>query len=146
MLVSSENYEKSLLDSAKKKTDAKKAVDDRKAKTERGFLRLWNPLLDKAKESLEKHRAGEEARLTPLKVGEMKALIVGKTGHLPKAKSNKDGAMKEELRSVMGNSYCLGAMPPVSPARQMDEDGQGSDDEEEDGDAARVLDMEGPLN
>ena len=145
ILVSSEQYEQSLLDSAKKKADTKKKLDDKKGKKERDFLRTWNPLLEKAKESLEKHRPeGGEVKLTPLKVGEMKALIVGKTGKHPKAKTNKNDAMKNELRSVMKNNYVLAAMPPDSPAGGGgDDDGEEEEEEEEEEEdnVAQVLDM-----
>ena len=141
--VSSEQYEGSLLDSAKKKADTKKKHDDKKGKKAREFLRTWNPLLEKAKESLEKHRPeGGEVKLTPLKVGEMKALIVGKTGKHPKAKTNKNDAMKNELRSVMKNNYVLAAMPPDPPAGGGGgDDGEEEEEEEEEDNVAQVLDM-----
>ena len=56
----------------------------------------------------------------------MKALIVGKTGHLPRAKNNTDGLMKLELRAVIDNPIVVTAPPPL--VDEMDAD----DDENED--------------
>jgi hypothetical protein len=47
----------------------------------------------------------------------MKTLIVGRTGELPKAKNNKDCAMKSELLGILDAPMIL-KTPPPSPEKR----------------------------
>ena len=71
--------------------DAKQ--EKKNAKT-RKFARTWLPLARTAKAALHSPLRGTT-------VGGMKTLTVGRTGELPKAKNNKDGAMKSELLGIL---------------------------------------------
>ena len=122
VIVTSPAYMKALQDSAQKKA---KAVDDKeKAKDENAakFNRRWYGEYLLAEAALAATAAGGgSTRLTPLKVKHLKALIAGKTGAAAKAKNNKDGVMKAELKSVLHMPLLL-SIPP----------GNGEDDEDQD--------------
>jgi hypothetical protein len=136
-IVSDVEYEEGRLLSVQKKDEEQKAKDEKREKRERHFRKTWAPLIDKAMESLEKHQSADgAAQLSPLKVGEMKALIVGKTGHLPRAKNNTDGAMKLELRGVIDRPIIVTAPPPSPPTAMNAEDAENEDaaDDEDSGD------------
>ena len=139
-IVSDVEYEEGRLLSAQKKVDEKKKKDQKKEKREVNFRRTWAPLIDKALVSLEKHRSADgAAKLSPLKVGEMKALIVGKTGHLPRAKNNTDGLMKLELSTVIDNPIVVTAPPPLA---EMDADDDENEDSADDEDTADPMEAE----
>ena len=139
-IVSDAEYEEGRLLSAQKKDEEKKKKDEKREKREKDFRKTWAPLIDKAVESLEKHRSADGvAQLSPLKVGEMKALIVGKTGHLPRAKNNTDGIMKLELSTVIDKPIIVTAPPPSPPAAT----GAGDDENE---DAADDEDADDPMD
>jgi hypothetical protein len=76
----------------------------------RKFARPWLPLKRTAKAALKARQGtalrggGARPSTSPLRgttVGVMKTLTVGRTGELPKAKNNKDGAMKSELLGIL---------------------------------------------
>ena len=141
-IVSDVSYEQGRLQSTQKKVNDKKKKDQKKKDQEVKFRRTWAPLIDKALVSLEKRRLADgAAKLSPLKVGEMKALIVGKTGHLPRAKNNTDGLMKLELRAVIDNPIVVTAPPPLVDEMDADDDENG-DSAADDHDTADPMEAE----
>ena len=88
----------------------------------------WAPLVEKAEGLVLKHAPTSAAELgTLLKVGELEAFIVSRTGRTGAAKNNKTGAITTEVWAVRGKAKVPLAAAAVAP-------GNGSEDEEENGD------------
>ena len=106
----------------------------------RSFYKKWAPLIREAECDLAEARrlnpTPQGTGLTPLRVKALNALIVARTGHLPKAKNNKDGALKAEAAACLANPVIIHT-PPPSPTRTAGERGavesECSDDEQSDG-------------
>ena len=132
VIVTSPTYMKALEDSAQKK--AKDVDDKEKAKDENAakFNRRWYGEYLLAQAALTATAAGGgSARLTPLKVKHLKALIAGKTGAAAKAKNNKDGVMKAELKAVLHMPLLL-SIPPGNGEGDEDQDEEEKEEQEED--------------
>ena len=132
-VISSEDYEKVLRDEREAKNRAveeKVAAASNKA---REFAKKWAPLIREAKEAFadSKTRASPgHTGLTPLRVGQLKALIVGHTGKGPKAQNNKEGALKAEAAACIGSPVLI-VTPPPSPPRAPAPWGTGIDFQDE---------------
>jgi len=58
----------------------------------------------------------QEGNLSNLLVGQLKSIVISRTGHLPKAKNNNDGALLEETRAVILTQATTTMSPtPVAP-------------------------------
>lgn len=90
-------------------------VENNRVKENRATA-FWEGWREKAKAAEGKLQA--EGTPTKLKVGEMKALIVSRTGHLPKAKNNLSPLkpMLSETRAAIG-SVSISVCPPTPPPR-----------------------------
>jgi len=144
-IISSEDYEKVLKDEREAKSRAieeKVAAASNKA---REFAKKWAPLIREAKqayaESMARASPGHTG-LTPLRVGQLKAIIVGHTGKGPKAQNNKEGALKAEAAACIGSPVLIFTPPPSPPRGPVPwgtgidfqdewEEGLGFDDEDE---------------
>jgi len=86
------------------------------------------PLVEKAEDLVLKHAPTPAAELgVLLNVGEFKALVVSRMGRTGAAKNNKTGAITTEVWAVRGQAKVPLAAAAVAP-------GNGSEDEEENGD------------
>jgi len=108
----------------------------------RKLEKKWAPLIREAKEELRNKKTENpqpgSTGLTPLRVKSLTALVVAHTRKLPKAKNNKDGALKTEAALCLKNPVVVHTPPPSPPRTggaqddaQVDGDGT-SDDEEVD--------------
>jgi hypothetical protein len=68
--------------------------------------------------------------ISPLRVGQLRALIVARTGRGPKAANNKDGVMKQEAAACI-NLPIIVRTPPPSPPRAAGEKDEDSASEHE---------------
>ena len=103
-------------------------VAEKKAKREertRTFSLKWAPLVEKAEDLVLKHAPTSAADFGALlKVGELKAFIVWRTGRPGAAKNNKTGDITTEAWAVRGQAKVPLAAATVAP-------GNGSEDEDE---------------
>jgi hypothetical protein len=115
-----------LADKAQQQQDGVDAKQEKKNAKARKFARTWLPLARtaeaafKARQGTALRGGGARPSTSPLRgttVGDMKTLIVGRTGELPKAKNNKDGAMKSELLGILDAPMIL-KTPPPSPEKR----------------------------
>ena len=67
--------------------------------------------------------------LSPLRNKDFAAFVVSRTGHLPKNKTNKDGALKAEAVACMNLPVIISTPPPSPPrlAAKEHDDEEGSD-------------------
>jgi hypothetical protein len=103
LVISSPSFTKYLADKAKKQQGGVDAKQEKKNAKARKFARTWLPLARTAKAALKARQGtalrggGARPSSSPLRsttVGDMKTLTAGRTGELPKAKNNKDGATR----------------------------------------------------
>ena len=112
-------------DETEDKAEAKKAKREGKA---RQFSAKWTALVASAEAILAKHEPTSAADLgVILKVGELKALIVSRTGRTGHAKNNKDGAIASEAFAVLGKPQVTLAV--VADSDSDSDDGSASEEE-----------------
>lgn len=79
--------------------------------------------------------------LSPLRVSHLRALIVSRTGHLAKASSNKDGALKLEAESCIQLPVVV-RTPSPSPPRAVYRNFGNTSDLSSDSDIGEGLDAD----
>jgi len=119
-IISDEDYERVLREEREAKEQAMKEKVSMASIKAREFAKKWAPLIREAKQAFEESKARGvlpgHTGLTPLRVGQLKALIVAHTGKGPKAQNNKEDAMKAEAAACI-NSPIVICTPPPSPPR-----------------------------
>lgn len=123
-IASSDEYIADLRRASDQKKDKAKAKTAKLEGKVRKFARKWTALVASAEAILAKHEPISAAALGEiLKVGELKALIVSRTGRTGSAKNNKDGAIAAEAFKVLGK-----AQVTLAAVADSDSDGDSGDD------------------
>jgi len=127
----------SMADQAKRGTEEREAkVAAKKAKNEgrtRKFSLKWAPLVEKAEDILAGRAPTSAAELgAMLKVGELMALVVSRTGRTGGAKNNKAGAITAEAWAVLGRGKVPLAAAAAAPGNDSEEDDESEEEDEED--------------
>ena len=128
-IVTSEEYIADLQSAADEKEDKAKEKKSKLEGKARKFTVKWTALVASAEAILAMHEPTSAAALGEiLKVGELKALIVSRTGRTGSAKNNKDGAISAEAFAVLGKAQVTLAAVPDSDSES--DSGEDSDGEE----------------